>query len=220
MEMKKEAELRVLRHLANKGKGMIPEGMEKYECIAACERLEEKKCVRVAWLEGHDFEKLKILPSGHVYLKELEKEERGELSELERLRIENAELKAKIEQLLTYGLPNIFNDNLDFTKIKNELQRVDKFGLGPKQIALAEKEFFESINWLVISKNSAFVKWMKLQGLISDCEENLSHVKRNKKMDELKTCLKKIFQFENNKGLWEDKEQFYKKDRIKINQGK
>ena len=220
MEMKKEAELRVLRHLANKGKEMIPEGMEKYECIAACERLEEKKCVRVAWLEGHDFEHIKILPSGRVYLQELEKEEKSELSELERLRIENAELKAKIKQLSTIGIPIIFNDNLDYTKIKTELEKVDKFGLGPKQFALAVKEFFKSINWLIISKNSAFVKWMKLQGLISDCEENLSHVKHNKKMDELNTCLKKIFQFENNRGLWEDKEQFYKKDRIKINQGK
>lgn len=75
MDIKKEAELRVLRHFANNEEGLIPKGMEEYECIAACERLEEKKYVWVAWIEGHDFEALRILPSGLVYLKELEMEE-------------------------------------------------------------------------------------------------------------------------------------------------
>lgn len=220
MDIKKEAELRVLRHFANNEEGLIPKGMEEYECIAACERLEEKKYVWVAWIEGHDFEALRILPSGLVYLKELEREERGELSELERLRKENAELKTIIDQLSTYGIPIIFNDNLDYTIIIDELAKVDRFELGPKQFVLTLKEFFESIHWLTTTKNSVIVRWMKLQGLVGECEDNLSHVTRNKKMDNLKSSLKKIFQYENDNGLWADKDIFYKKGRAKINKGK
>lgn len=219
MDMKKDAELRVLRHFANNEEGLVPEGMEKFECIASCERLEEKKYVWVAWIEGHDFEALRVLPSGLVYLKELEMEERGEQDELEQLRKENAELKAKIEQLTTYGLPSIFHDNLDWAEIKKELISVDRLCLGPKQFLLTLKEFFDGVKWLTITKNTDFVKWMKKQGIVEDCADNLSNVSHNEEMVKLKDTLKRIFQFEKSNGVWVDKEKYYKKNRAMINSG-
>lgn len=113
MEMKKEAELRVLRHFANKEEGLVPKGIEKFECIAALDRLQEKKYVKVAWLTGHDFESVRIEATGLVYLKELEMEERGEQGELEQLRKENAELRAKIVQVGIQNNPPEFLKLLD-----------------------------------------------------------------------------------------------------------
>ena len=111
MEMKREAELRVLRHFANNEEGLVPKGMEKFEFIAACDRLEEKKYVKGFWITEHDIEGLIINATGLVYLKELEMEEKGEQSKMERLRKENAEQKAKIEQLSTYVFLNILGQS-------------------------------------------------------------------------------------------------------------
>lgn len=92
MDIRKEAELRVLRHLVEKKDEMIPDGMEGHEYKAACYRLEEKHCVRLARIDG-GFEAIRILDEGYVYLKELEIEEKKETSEFERLKNENAKLK-------------------------------------------------------------------------------------------------------------------------------
>lgn len=93
MDIRKEAELRVLRQLI-KNKGEVnPDGMEEHEYKAACYRLEEKHCVQLARIYG-GFEAIRILDEGYVYLKELKIEEEKETSELERLKTENAMLKA------------------------------------------------------------------------------------------------------------------------------
>jgi hypothetical protein len=95
MDYNKSAELRVLRHLKEDAKELIPEGMEEFEFYATCDRLEKLGFVQVAWIEGHEAEDARILDAGMMRLKELEMELAGEESELERLRRENAELKAK-----------------------------------------------------------------------------------------------------------------------------
>lgn len=99
MDIYKNAELRVLRHLADDPEELIPEGMEDWEFYATCDRLEKRGCVRVAWIEGHEAEDAMILDTGRMRLKELEMELAGEESELERLRRENEELKAKLQEL-------------------------------------------------------------------------------------------------------------------------
>jgi hypothetical protein len=93
MDIRKEAELRVLRHLIENKDEMIPDGMEEHEYKAACYRLEEKHCVQLARIYG-GFEGIRILDEGYVYLKELGIEEKKEASEIERLKTENAKLKA------------------------------------------------------------------------------------------------------------------------------
>lgn len=130
--MKKEAELRVLRHFANDEEELVPKGMEKFECIAALDRLYEKKYVRVAWLTGHDFEGVSIEAAGLVYLKELEMEERGEQGELEQLRKENAELRAKLEQA------NIQNTPPNFLKLLDKVP-MPKRKHYPRQMKLVSK---------------------------------------------------------------------------------
>ncbi len=93
MDIRKEAELRVLRQLI-KNKGEVnPDGLEEHEYKAACYRLEEKHCVQLARIYG-GFEAIRILDEGYVYLRELEIEEKKEASELERLKTEYAKLKA------------------------------------------------------------------------------------------------------------------------------
>lgn len=93
MDIRKEAELRILRNLVEYKDDRIPDGMEEHEYKAACYRLEEKHCVQLARVYG-GFEAIRILDEGYVYLKELEIEEKKETSELERLKNENAKLKA------------------------------------------------------------------------------------------------------------------------------
>ena len=99
MDIYKNAELRVLRHLQEDAEELMPEGMEDWEFYATCERLEEQGCVRVAWIEGHEAEDAMILDAGRMLLKELEIELKGEESELERLKRENEELKAKLQEM-------------------------------------------------------------------------------------------------------------------------
>ena len=93
MDIKKESELRVLRHLEKKSVEMIPKGMDEHEFNAACYRLEKKGCVRLARIEG-GFEAIRMLDEGFVYLNELEMEEKENKDELERLRNEVADLRA------------------------------------------------------------------------------------------------------------------------------
>ena len=93
MDIKKESELRVLRHLEEKSVEMIPKGMDEHEFNAACYRLEKKNYVKLARIEG-GFEAIRMLDEGFVHLKELEMEEKEDRDEIERLRNENAELKA------------------------------------------------------------------------------------------------------------------------------
>lgn len=93
MDIRKDSELRVLRHLQKKVDQMIPDGMDKHEFNAACYRLEKKNCVKLARIEG-GFEAIRMLDEGYVYLKELEIEEKDDRDELERLRNEVADLKS------------------------------------------------------------------------------------------------------------------------------
>ena len=81
MDIRKESELRVLRHLQNGGNMMIPDGMDEHEFRAACYRLEKNNCVRLARIEGGGFEAIRMLDEGFVYLKELEMEEENEKGE-------------------------------------------------------------------------------------------------------------------------------------------
>ena len=98
MDIRKEAELRVLRNLKNKGKEIIPNGMDEHEFKAACYRLKDKGCVRLALIEGGGIESIRMLDEGFVYLKELEIELIREMSELNRLQNENAKLKSIIKK--------------------------------------------------------------------------------------------------------------------------
>lgn len=118
----------------------------------------------------------------------------------------------------------VFHDNLDDSQIATELLKVDRYGLGPKQFALIVKEFFTEIGWLINTIDTHFVYWMKSKQIISPSSNDLKHVRRDNKMEQVKENLKNTFQFQNNQKQWEDKDKYYRKDKLgitlnKINNG-
>ena len=99
MDIYKEAELRVLRHLVNDPTELVPEGMEDWEFNATCDQLESRGLIKVAWVEGHQAEAVRMFDKGRMRLKELERQAHEEGDELEQLRMENAELRRKLAEL-------------------------------------------------------------------------------------------------------------------------
>ena len=73
--------------------------------------------------------------------------------------------------------------------------------------------------WLANRKKTDFVAWMKYHQLTSMQATGLTHVTPTKAMDDVTDSLQLTFQFRNGKGNWEDRGDFYKKDRLKINNG-
>ena len=119
----------------------------------------------------------------------------------------------------THFNKTIFHDNLDEAKIAHALSGIDRKGCGVKQFTQVVQEFFEGIGWLVNRTDTDFVSWMKHHQIVSMKSKGLTHVQRNEAMDELADGLKQTFQFLNGKHNWEDNYDFYKKDRLKINNG-
>ena len=113
----------------------------------------------------------------------------------------------------------IFCDCLDERKIVQTLSGMDRMGCGEKQFAQTVKEFFERLGWLVNRKDTDFVAWLKHHQLTSMRATGLTHVPQTAAMDDVADSLQLTFQFRNGKGNWEDKGEYYKKDRLKINHG-
>ena len=142
MNMRQDAELRVLRHYVNHLDGLIPEEMDEDDFNAACDRLEKMGYVKVAWVSGHNALDVRVNSMGRFYLKELEQEQKEEESELNRLRKENMELKALIAQMQaevksSYNKFEVIKELRFIFKGSDEnaemfLKRID--GLKPKEI--------------------------------------------------------------------------------------
>lgn len=137
-------------------------------------------------------------------------------------------MQAYIERLVASGemtLPNddkmlskrIFHDNLDEQKIVVELVKVNRGKCGERQFCHIVKEFFTSIGWLTDRKDTHFVDWMKRNGIVTTKSKGLKNIEMNDEMETIKTHLKSVFQFHNQKGVWEDKDGFYLPNRWKIN---
>lgn len=90
-------ELKILRCLDQKDDAFL-ENLSNYEFGTIVNSLEQKRFIRVAWMEGHVAEDYQLLDAGRVYLRKLEKEEKNEFSEVERLRKENDELRMKMKK--------------------------------------------------------------------------------------------------------------------------
>ncbi len=86
------AELKVLRSIDLMDESKL-EDMEDFEVNTILDKLESNGYVKVAWLEGHAPEAVKLLDAGRTRLKELEKKAQSEESELERLKKENESLR-------------------------------------------------------------------------------------------------------------------------------
>jgi hypothetical protein len=117
--------------------------------------------------------------------------------------------------------PKVFHDNLNDKSIATALLRTDRLGLGPKQFALAVRDFFLGIGWLVNTIDTQFVAWMKVHELMQAAANDLQHVSRNDTMNTLKDNLKNTFQFLNANDVWEDRRDYYRRtDSQKINDGR
>ena len=68
-------ELLVLRAIES-GDKTKQEDLEEYEVNTILDKLEEKRYVKVAWIEGHKPEDVRLLDKGRYYLKQLEEEGR------------------------------------------------------------------------------------------------------------------------------------------------
>lgn len=86
--------LKVLRAIALNDDFLL-EDMEDYEISVALDALEEGGYVKVAWVEGHRPEAIRLLDKGRVYLKQLETEVKSKQNIKEQLRKGYAELEAK-----------------------------------------------------------------------------------------------------------------------------
>ena len=64
-------ELKVLRAIAYEDEFML-EDLEHYEVTTILDDLEDKGYVEVAWVEGHDYEDVRMLDKGWAYMKQLE----------------------------------------------------------------------------------------------------------------------------------------------------
>lgn len=202
-------ELLVLRAF-NTGCEFQLEDLEDFEITTILDRLEENGYVQVAWIEGHGYEAVRLLDKGKVYLKELE--ERRDINDIE---------SDQVPQTKVEVASSVFNDKLDERKICSELLKTDHLKLGPKQFALASKDFFKEIGWLATDIDTHYVGWMKTNQIIKCAANDLQHVTSNNMMVKLKENLKIKFQFLNRKGKWEDNLEYYKRqDSKKINSGK
>ena len=114
---------------------------------------------------------------------------------------------------------NIFHDNLDESKIASTLAKIDRKECGPKQFTYVAKSFFEEIGWLNNRIDTAFVSWMKGKNIVTMQATGLTHVDLSDKTEKLKTCLQNTFQMLNGRQKWEDRNEFYKFNRQKINKG-
>lgn len=118
------------------------------------------------------------------------------------------------------SIPNdIFHDNLDENKIIAALTKFKRGKCGPKQFASVAKSFFEEIGWLKNRKGTDFVAWMKGHEIVSMRAKALTHVESIDAEKELKTRLRDVFQMLNGRKRWEDRNEFYKFNRSKINKG-
>lgn len=114
---------------------------------------------------------------------------------------------------------NVFHENINENEVAKTLLKTNRLGLGPKQFAKAVQEFFISIGWLVDQIDTHFICWMKNHQVNIGKAKDLQHIPQNEKMNELKENLKKTFQFQSPKGIWEDKSDYFKKNRLRINKG-
>lgn len=114
----------------------------------------------------------------------------------------------------------IFHDNLNVDTIKTKLAKFNRNGCGPKQFCLLVKDFFASIGWLPIQIDTCFVSWMKYNNIVNMKDKGLTHVTINdEKANIIKEQLRNTFQFKNDKGNWEDRDDFYLPKRMKVNNG-
>lgn len=114
---------------------------------------------------------------------------------------------------------NIFHDNLDESKIVSTLAKTDRKKCGPKQFTYVVKSFFEEIGWLKNRMDTSFVSWMKGNNIVTMHGTGLTHVKMSQNMENLKDSLRGTFQMLNGRQQWEDRNEFYKLNRLKINKG-
>ena len=66
-------ELKVLRAIAFKDEFML-EDLEHYEVTTILDDLESRGYVQVAWVEGHDYDDVRMLDKGRTYMKQLDTE--------------------------------------------------------------------------------------------------------------------------------------------------
>ena len=114
----------------------------------------------------------------------------------------------------------IFHDNLNVETIKTKLAKFNRNGCGPKQFCLLAKDFFASIGWLPVQIDTYFVSWMKYNNIVDMKDKGLTHVYvDDEKANTIKDQLRNTFQFENDNGKWEDRNEFYLPNRKKVNNG-
>ena len=93
-------ELKVLRAFDSRDEYQF-EDLSEDEIIVILDRLEADECVRVAWISGHKWEDVRLLPKGKVYMKQLLEQSRKKTNGekvIDLLRKEVAELKAKLNK--------------------------------------------------------------------------------------------------------------------------
>ena len=122
-------------------------------------------------------------------------------------------------------LPVVFQDNLLCDEIAKKLLHIEHFGLGSKQFAQVVEDFFKEIGWAADVPSTKFVEWMNGKGIIRTNNTTAPRMTKNEKgfalnSAKLKDALKDAFQNINGVGIWEDRGEFYRKDSLKINNGK
>lgn len=115
----------------------------------------------------------------------------------------------------------IFDYRLKESQIISTIRGINRKELGEINFAYAIHFFFESINWLAVTKDNDFTSWMRDKGLINVSAKNFVQAKPDdERVKELISDLRSVFQeIHPETGLWRDKKEFYLPDKKLINTG-
>lgn len=115
----------------------------------------------------------------------------------------------------------IFDYRLKESQIISTIRGINRKELGEINFAYTIHFFFESINWLAVTKDNDFTSWMRDKGLINVSAKNFVQAKPDdERVKELISDLRSVFQeIHPETGLWRDKKEFYLPDKKLINTG-
>jgi len=131
----------------------------------------------------------------------------------------------KVIKQAPFNLPpvntHIFDYRLKESQIISTIKGINRKELGDINFAYTIHFFFESIQWLAVTKDNDFTSWMREKGLITVSAKNFVQAKPNdERVKVLLSDLRIVFQeIHPETGFWRDKKEFYLPDKKLINTG-
>lgn len=156
------AELQILRFIDKENTNIL-ENLEVDEMVAIINDLSENGYIKVAWVEGHGVDDIKLLPKGRVYMKQLEEEERGITTKQNSINPPHHSAVATSNAGFIPGEdrePKILIGHLKSDAVVDAIRKLKSSKIRDTRFWYVIYRVLKHIGWLEVTTQTKFIDWV------------------------------------------------------------